>query len=93
MQHRSRRTVEQVAEPRNIGQPLARIGPRRLKQQMVGFIFAQHVKDQVGRKGHLLAGLAFAGMLALDQPADHRNLAKGALEQVRSFDPFDEFIL
>ncbi len=30
--------------------------------------------------------------MALDQSADHRDLAERALEQCRSFDPFDEFV-
>ena len=60
---------------------------------MVGFVFAQHVVDQVGREGHLLARLALAGMLALDQPADHRDLAERALQQRRSLHPVDELVL
>src|SRR3546814_4153545 len=84
--------VEQVAEPRDIGQPLARIGPGGFEEQMVGLIFLQHVEDQVGRKGHLLARLALARMLALDQPADDRDLAERTLQKVRSLDPFDELL-
>ena len=38
-------------------------------------------------------GLALAGMLALDQPADHRDLAERGLEQVRALDPLDELLL
>src|SRR3546814_14620633 len=45
------------------------------------------------RESDLLAGLALAGMLALDQTADHRDLAEGALEQVRLPHPIDEFVL
>jgi hypothetical protein len=32
-------------------------------------------------------------MLALDQSADHRHLAKRALEQRRLLHPFDKFLL
>jgi hypothetical protein len=32
-------------------------------------------------------------MLALDQAADHRHLAEGALEQARLLDPVDELVL
>src|SRR3546814_14769631 len=59
---------------------------------MVGLIFLQHVENQVGRKGHLLARLALARMLALDQPADDRDLAERTLQKVRSLDPFDELL-
>ena len=38
-------------------------------------------------------GLLFAGMLALDEPADHRHLAERGFEQVGAFDPVDEFLL
>ena len=37
--------------------------------------------------------LRLPGMLALDQPADHRDLAERGLEQVRAFDPVDELLL
>src|SRR3546814_1232812 len=58
---------------------------------MIGLIFLQHVENQVGRKGHLLARLALARVLALDQPADHRDLAERTLQKMRPLDPFDEF--
>ena len=87
------RTIEQIAQPPDISQPRARIGPGRFEQDMVGFVFPQHVIDQVGREGDLLAGLALARMLPLDQAADHGDLAKGAPQQMRILHPFDEFIL
>ena len=59
---------------------------------MVGFIFAQHIVNQVRRKRHLLAGLALAGMLPLDKTADNGDLAKGAFEQITRLDPVDEFV-
>ena len=80
MQHRIGGAVQQITKPSNVGQPRARVGPRRLQQQMVGFIFAQHIIDEVSGKGHLLARLALARMLPLDKAADHRDLAKGALQ-------------
>ena len=59
---------------------------------MVGFIFAQHIVNQVGGKGDLLARLALAGMLAFDKPADHRYFAKGAFEQIARLHPVNKFI-
>src|SRR3546814_9589877 len=35
--------------------------------------------------------LALARVLALDQPADHRDLAERTLQKMRPLDPFDEF--
>ena len=93
MDHRPRRAVEQAGEPADVGHPRARVGPGGLQQQMVGLVAAQHVVDQVGREGDLPAGLALARMVALDQPADHRHLAEGALQQVRALHPVDELVL
>ena len=66
---------------------VARVVPGGLQQQMVGLVAAQHVVDEVGREGDLPARLALARMVALDQPADHRDLAEGALQQVRALRP------
>ena len=41
----------------------------------------------------MLAAFALAGMLAFNQPANHRNLAKGAPQEVRILDPFNKLIL
>src|SRR5437868_15242433 len=60
---------------------------------MLGLVAAQDVIDEVGREADLASGLALAGVLPLDEAADHRNLAKGSLQQVRTLDPFDEFAL
>ena len=92
MDHRFGGAIDQPRKAPKLGHPPARIVPRRAQQQMLGLIFAQHVVDEVGREADLLAGLALAGMLALDQPADHRDFAERALEQMRLFDPFDEFM-
>jgi HK97 family phage portal protein len=50
-----------------------------IEQQMIGFIFTQHIIDQVGRKSDLFARFALARMLAFHQPRNDGNLAKGAL--------------
>ena len=84
--------VEQIAQPPHVGHPRARIGPRGLQQDMIGLVLAQHVVDQIGREGDLLAGLALAGMLPLDQPADHRDLPEGPAQQVRILHPVHEFV-
>ena len=72
------RPVEQIAQSPDIGHPRARISPGRFQKDVIRLVFAQDVVNEVGRKGHLLAGLALAGMLAFDEAADHRHLAKGA---------------
>jgi hypothetical protein len=85
--------VEQAGEAADVGHPLARVVPGGAQQQVVGLVAAQHVVDEVGREGDLLARLALAGMVALDEAADHRDLAEGALQQVRALHPFDELVL
>ena len=87
-----RGALDQPGKAAEFGHPGAGVFPRGLHQQMLGLIFAQHVVDEVGREADLAAGLALARVLALDQPADHRDLAKSALEQLRLFDPLDEFL-
>ena len=82
MQHRVGGAVQQVAKPSDIGQPRPRVGPCRLKQQMVGLIFTQHIVNEVSGKGDLPACLALAGMLPFDQSADDRHFAKRAFEQI-----------
>ena len=59
----------------------ARIVPRRPEQQMLGLVAAEHVIDKVGREADLTPRLALPGVLALDQPADHRHLAEGGLSR------------
>ena len=92
MQHRVGSAVQQVAKPPDIGQPRPRVGPCRLKKQMVGLIFAQHIVNQVSGKGHLPARLALAGMLPFDQSADDRHFAERAFKHVTCFHPVDEFV-
>lgn len=92
VKHCAARPVEQVGQSPDIGHPRPRIVPRRLEQQMARLVLAQHVVDQVGGKGHLPPGLALAGMLALDQPADHRDLAECAFQKVRLLHPVDELV-
>ena len=72
--------------------PRAGVVPSGGEEEVAGVIFAQDVVDEVGREADLAPGLALAGMLALDEPADDRDFAKGAFEQVGLFDPFDEFM-
>ena len=91
MDHRRRGTVNQAGEAAELGHPSAGVLPSRLEEQMLGLIFAQHVVDEVGR-ADLPAALALARMLALDQPADHRDFAECALEQMRLLDPLDELM-
>ena len=93
MDHGRRRPVDQPRQPAEFGHAGAGIGPGGAHQQMVGLVAAQHVVDEVGREADLAPGLALAGMLALDQPADHRHLTEGALEQIRLLDPVDELVL
>ena len=83
MQHRIFGPVEQFAQPTDIGEPRACIVPRSLKQQMAGLIFAQHIVNQVGGKGHLFARLALARMLAFDKAGDDGHLAEGAMSPRR----------
>ena len=87
MDHGRRRAVDQPDEAAELGHPRAGVVPGGAQQQMLGLVAAQHVVDEVGREADLAPGLALAGMLALDQPADHRHLAEGALEQNGSARP------
>ena len=59
---------------------------------MVGLVFPEHVINKVGRECHLLARFAFARMLALDQSANHRDLAERTFQQVAALHPIDELI-
>ncbi len=68
----------QTDEAAELGHPRACIVPRRVEQEVVGLVAAEHVVDEVGRKADLPARLLLARMVALDQPADHRDLAEGA---------------
>jgi biopolymer transport protein ExbD len=86
------RAVEQVAEPADVGHPRPGVGPGGFDQHVVWFILAQNVVDQVGREGHLLAALALARMLPLNQPGDHRHLAERAAQDVRFLNPFEELV-
>ena len=93
MHHGVRRTVEQIAEPPDVGQPRPRVGPGGFQQHMIGLIFAQHVVDQIGGKGHLLAGLALAGVLPVDQSADDGHLAEGAFQQGALLHPVGKLVV
>lgn len=68
MQHRIGSAVQQITEPTHVGQPRARIGPRRLQQQMVGFIFAQHIVDKVSGKVTCLPVLRLPGCCRSTRP-------------------------
>ena len=48
---------EHIAQPADVEQAGRGIGPRRLQQDVVGLVAAQHVVDEVGRDGDLPAGL------------------------------------
>ena len=49
--------AQKIAEPRDVEKPCGRIRPRRLEQDVVRVVAAQHVVDEVGRDGDLAAGL------------------------------------
>jgi hypothetical protein len=93
MNHGRGRPVDQAHQPAELGQAGPGIVPGGAQQQVIGLIFAEHVIDEVGREADLAPGLAFAGVLALDQPADHGNFAEGAFQEVAALDPFDELTL
>ncbi len=93
MHHGCRRSVDQPHQPTEFGHPVPCVVPRCAKQQVVGFIFAKHVVNEIGRKADLPTGLALARVLPFDQASDHSYLAKGVLEQVGALDPFDELAL
>ena len=75
-----------------IGQPARRVLAGRAQQHMVGSWRAQHVVDQVRVEGDLAAGLLLAGIAALDQPGDDRDVAEGALEHGRFGHPLLEIV-
>ena len=60
---------------------------------MIGLVFAQHVVDEIGREGHLLAGLALSGVLSLHQSADNGHFAERPAQQVRTLHPLDKLVL
>ena len=94
MDHGRRRAVDQPDQAAELGHPPPRIVPRRAQQQMLGLVAAQHVVDEVGREADLPPVLRLPGMLALDQPADHRHLAEGASSAGSELlDPVDELLL
>ena len=64
---RPRDARQHVAKPPDVEQAGRRVRARRLQQDVVGLVAAQHVVDQVGRDGHLPAALLLAGMAPLDQ--------------------------
>ena len=72
--------------------PARGIGARRLQQDVVGLVAAEHVVDEVGRDRHLPAGLFLARMPALDQPGDDGAIAERALQQVRIREPRLEIV-
>src|SRR5689334_2642133 len=59
---------EHRAEPSNVEKAAGGIGPGRLQENVVGFMAAEHVVDEIGRDGDLAARLLLAGVALLDQP-------------------------
>ena len=92
MDHLVGGALDEAGEAAELGHPRASVVPRGGEQEVLGLVATQHVVDEVGREADLPPGLALAGMLALDEPADDRDLAEGAFEQVRLLDPLDEFM-
>ena len=74
---------EHFAEPLDVEQAGRGVGARRLQQDVVGLVAAQHVVDEVGRDGDLPPGLLLARMLPLDQPGDDGAVPERALQKIR----------
>ena len=92
MDHSRGRTVQQTTQTSKVGHLRPRICPSRLDQHMIGFILAQDVIDQVGRKRDLPARFAGPWLLPLDQPANHSNFAECAAQQVRILYPVGKLV-
>ena len=90
MAHGRRRAIDQANEAAKLGHPRPRIVPGCTQKQVLGLVAAKNVIDKVGREAHLTAGLALAGVMTLDQPADDRDLPERILEQIALLDPIDE---
>src|SRR6476619_543931 len=60
--------LQKAAQASDVDQAGCGVGEGSLEENMVGLMLAEHVVDQIGRNGHLPAGLLLPRMAALDQP-------------------------
>src|SRR3546814_8400381 len=64
------RTDQKIGKAMDVRQAVRGVGARRPQQDVIGFVAAQHVVDQVGTEGHLSSGLLLPRMAALDQRSE-----------------------
>ena len=84
--------AQKIAEPRDVEKPCGRIRPRRLDEDVVRVVAAQHVIDEVRRHGDLASRLLAPAVAALHQARNQRHLAERALHQVRFGEPGVEVV-
>ena len=72
---------QHLRQAAHVGQAAGGVGAGGAQQDVVRLVAAQHVVDQVRVDGHLAARAVGAGLAAVDQPGDHRDVAEGAAQQ------------
>ena len=78
---------QHIAQALNIQKSRRRIVARRLQQDVVRLVAAQHVVDQIGGDRDLPSGLFLARMALLDKTGNHGAIAEGALEHKTFVEP------
>jgi hypothetical protein len=83
---------KKLAETGNIQKSFGRVVPGGLQEDVVRFVGAQDVVDEIGRYGHLTARFFLARVPPLDQAGNDGAVAEGAFQQARFGEPGIEIV-